>query len=105
MKLFKLASSLLLIVAISMTSYAAGTRDDITIKPGYPLPDDAATLKENLKLNRGIELFLWSLPLNQSYAGRDGMLEASGGSLLDVTYIGGFADHTVTMSTFNNETG
>jgi len=26
------------------------------------------------------------------------------GSLLDVTYIEGFADHTVTMSTFNNET-
>jgi hypothetical protein len=26
------------------------------------------------------------------------------GRLLDVTYIGGFADHTVTMSTFNNET-
>ena len=109
MKLFKLASSLLLIVAISMTSYVTAqeeTRkvDGITIKPGYPLPDDAATLKENLKLNRGIELFLWSLPLNQSYAGRDGMLEASGGSLLDVTYIGGYADHTVTMSTFNNET-
>ena len=48
--------------------------DGITIKPGYPLPVDAATLKENLRLSRGIELFLWSLPLNQSYSGRDGML-------------------------------
>ncbi|MBW2557091.1 MAG: DUF1254 domain-containing protein [Deltaproteobacteria bacterium] len=106
---YTLCGCMLLIVAILMTSCATTqeeTRkvDGITIKPGYPLPNDAATLKENIKLNRGIELFLWSLPVNQSYAGREGMLEASGGSLLDVTYIGGFADHTVTMSTFNNET-
>ncbi len=78
--------------------------DGITIKPGYPLPVDAATLKENLRLSRGIELFLWSLPLNQSYSGRDGMFEASGGGILDVVYIGGFADHTYTLSTLNNET-
>jgi hypothetical protein len=78
--------------------------DGITIKLGYPLPADAATLKENLRLSRGIELFLWSLPMNQSYSGRDGMLEASGGGMLDVVYIGGFADHTVTLSTINNET-
>jgi len=70
----------------------------ITIKPGYPLPNDAVRLMEGLQLSRGIELFLWSLPVNQSYAGRDGMFKASGGgTMLDVTYIGGMADHTVTL--------
>ncbi len=103
------ALSLLSIVAILTTSYATAQEETrkvngITIKPGYPLPNDAATLMESLQLNRGIELFLWSLPVNQCYAGRDAVFKASGGGQLDVTYIGGFADHTKTLSTLNNET-
>ena len=94
----------LLIAGCATVPEGARKVDGITIKPGYPLPNDAVTLIEGLQLNRGIELFLWSLPVNQSYAGRDGMFEASGGGMLDVTYIGGMADHTVTLSTLNNET-
>ena len=111
MKLVAYITFSCLTLALVTTALAQETRtidsqrvDGITIKPGYPLPVDAATLKENLRLSRGIELFLWSLPLNQSYAGRDAMFEASGGGMLDVTYIGGMADHTHTLSTLNNET-
>lgn len=78
--------------------------DKITIKPGYPLPADGQVLLDDLKLNRAIELFLWSLPVNQTYAGRDGILEASGGGLGDINYIGDFSDHRVGLSTVNNET-
>jgi len=77
---------------------------EVSIKPGYPLVKDQAVLMDNLKLNRAIELFIWGLPLNQSYAGRDAMFEASKGGNLDVSYIGGFADHTKKLSTLNNET-
>lgn len=109
MKVTRIALGLVFAVSVALTASnlcAQETRkvNGITIKPGYPLPNDAATLKESLQLNRGIELFLWSLPVNQSYAGRDGMFKASGGGMLDVTYIGGMADHTVTLSTLNNET-
>jgi hypothetical protein len=85
------------------TSQSTAT-GEVTIKPGYPVPEDMQRLKADLKFNRAVELFLWSLPVNQSYAGRDAMLEASGGSMLDVTYIGGFADSAVKLSTLNNET-
>ncbi len=89
---------------LSWAQEASRKVDGITIKPGYPLPPDAVKLKQDLRLNRAVELFLWSLPLNQSYAGRDAMFKASGGGMLDVTYIGGFADHTAKLSTLNNET-
>jgi len=78
--------------------------DGITIKPGYPLPEDGEKLHKALNLNRAIELFLWALPINQSYAGRDGLLAASGGELMDINYIGNFSDHQVGLSTLNNET-
>ena len=112
MKTSKPAKSILSVVAFAVLCLltALGTQaqtrnvDGITIKPGYPLPEDARTLKDSLRLSRAIELFLWSLPLNQSYVGRDGMLKASGGGMLDVTYIGGPAGHAVTLSTLNNET-
>ena len=77
---------------------------EVTIKPGYPLPADGERLINDLKLSRAIELFLWSLPLNQSYAGRDGVQAASGGNLMDINYIGDFSDHRVGLSTINNET-
>lgn len=76
----------------------------ITIKRGYPLPQDVETLTSNLLLSRGVELYLWALPINQSYAGRDALIEASGGDMLDVTYFGGYSGHDVKLSTFNNET-
>lgn len=76
---------------------------EITIKPGYPLVEDQQQLGDALKLNRAIELFLWGLPVNQSYAGRDAMFEASKGGMYDIVYIGGFADHTKKLSTLNNE--
>ncbi len=52
MKSIKLAPSLLFIVAILMTSCATVPEETrkvngITIKPGYPVPNDAATLKPN----------------------------------------------------------
>jgi len=89
---------------VSLAQEETHVVDGITIKPGYPLQRDAATVKQNLLQNRAIELFLWSLPVNQSYAGRDAMFKASGGGMMDVTYIGGFADHTYKLSTLNNET-
>ncbi len=109
MKVKRIALGLVLAVSVALTASnlcAQETRkvNGITIKPGYPLPNDAVTLMEGLQLSRGIELFLWSLPVNQSYADRDGMFKASGGGMLDVIYIGGMADHTVTLSTLNNET-
>jgi hypothetical protein len=76
----------------------------ITIKPGYPVAEDMTKLKELLRLNRGIELFLWSLPFNQSYSDRDALFESSGGGMYDVIYVGGFSDHLNKLSTINNET-
>jgi len=103
-----LVTSLALLAAMIPTvSFAqAATRkvDGITIKPGYPLQSEAATLMQDLRQSRAVELFLWSLPVNQSYAGRDAMFKASGGGLMDVVYIGGFSDHTKKLSTLNNET-
>ena len=94
----RLTQSMLAIIAITAMFLLAGavvqaqTRvvDGTTIKPGYPLPADGQRLLDDLKLNRAIELFLWSLPVNQTYAGRDGILEASGGGLGDINYIGDF---------------
>jgi hypothetical protein len=77
---------------------------EVTIKPGYPLLEDQDRLLNDLKLNRAIELFLWGLPVNQSYADRDALFTASGGGLQDIIYIGGFSDHTKKLSTLNNET-
>jgi hypothetical protein len=80
------------------TAYGA-----ITVKEGYPLAKDIDTIKSNLQLNRASELFLWALPINASYAIRDGVFEASGGSFLDVVYMSDFADADKVLPTFNNE--
>ena len=80
------------------TAYGA-----ITVKEGYPLAKDIDTIKSNLQLNRASELFLWSLPVNASYAIRDGLFKASGGSYLDVMYMSDFADADKVLPTFNNE--
>lgn len=100
------AVCMLAFIGVSMagSAEAQSSQNEITIKPGYPLVEDQQRLGDSLKLNRAIELFLWGLPVNQSYAGRDAMFKASGGGLNDVVYIGGFADHTKKLSTLNNET-
>ncbi|MDJ0993018.1 MAG: DUF1214 domain-containing protein [Dinoroseobacter sp.] len=97
-------TTLVAMTLLTGPSSAEGDYSGITIKRGYPLPADGERLIENLKLNRAIELFLWSLPVNQSYAGRDGVRAASGGGDLDINYIGDFSDHRVGLSTLNNET-
>ena len=51
----------------------------VTIKEGYPLAKNIDAIKSNLELSRASELFLWALPMNASYAIRDGVFEASGG--------------------------
>jgi len=102
----KLLLSIVLSVLVATTGCAQQGTDKlngITIKPGYPLLEDQGKIDYNLKLNRAIELFLWSLPMNQSYAGRDALFSSSGGGELDFVYIGGFADHTKKLSTLNNE--
>ena len=98
-----LLTSLVAMILLTGPSSADGDYSGITIKRGYPLPADGDRLIENLKLNRAIELFLWSLPVNQSYAGRDGVRAASGRGDLDINYIGDFSDHRVGLSTLNNE--
>jgi hypothetical protein len=76
----------------------------ITVKEGYPLAKDVETIKANLQLNRASELFIWALPLNASYAIRDGIFKASGGGHLDVVYVGGFSGADKKIPTINNET-
>lgn len=76
----------------------------VTVKSGYPLAKDRDTIKANLQLNRSSELFLWALPLNASYAIRDGAFKASGGGHLDVVYVGGFSGADKKIPTINNET-
>jgi len=76
----------------------------ITVKEGYPLAKDIDTIKANLQLNRASELFIWSLPVNASYAIRDGVFKASGGGHLDVVYVGGFSGADKKIPTINNET-
>jgi len=77
---------------------------NFTLKDGYPLAKDIDTIKANLQLNRATELFIWSLPLNASFAIRDGIFNASGGRHLDVVYVGGFSGADKKIPTINNET-
>ena len=64
MKITGIALGLALAVSVALTASnlcPQETRkvDGITIKPGYPVPNDAATLMESLQLNRGIEVSIY----------------------------------------------
>lgn len=92
------------VIAQSDGTPAEAAYGAIAIKSGYPLAKDRDTIGDNLQLSRATELFLWSLPLNGSYAIRDGAFKASGGSYLDVVYVGGFSGANIKIPTINNET-
>ncbi len=101
---FGIIAILMTMIACNQTGKKDEATNEITIKPGYPLLKDQVKLENDLMLNRAIELFLWGLPVNQSYTDRDALFTASGGGFQDVIYVGGFSDHTKKLSTLNNET-
>lgn len=112
-RIIKLSVSIICLLALASVALVAGKSADhtlktaygaITLKDGYPLAKDIETIKANLQLNRANELFLWALPMNASYAIRDGVFKASGGSHLDVVYVGGFSGADKIIPTINNET-
>jgi hypothetical protein len=76
----------------------------VILKDGYPLAADIDTIKSNHELSRASELFLWGMPMNASYAIRDGVLGASGGSHLDEVYSRNFIIADQIIPTLNNET-